>query len=138
MKKLLTACAALLFVVGTSYAQMCFDFDPYCDGLELYLSGGVITGTWQNTDCAGTDVPVHGFASGGVGYVAGDVGGSSYAFVIDTPFDATMVMYVGPAPNWTVWLDPLNYANYPAPCLFSISSESDAQSTVGTSWIPVQ
>jgi len=138
MKKLLTACAALLFVVGTSYAQMCFDFDSYCDGLELYLQAGVISGTWQNTYCAGIDQEVHGFASGGVGYVAGTLGGDTYAFVIDTPFDATMIMYLGPAPDWTVWIDPLNYTNYPAPCLFSISNGSDAQSTVDASRITAQ
>lgn len=92
----------------------------------------------MNTDCAGTDVEVHGFASGGGGYVAGTVGGNTFAFVIDTPFDATMIMYVGPAPDWTVWLDPLNYANYPAPCLFSISNGSDAQSTIDASRITAQ
>jgi hypothetical protein len=108
---------------------MCFDFDPYCDGLELSATNGVITGFWRNTDCAGTDVPVQGSIMNGPlglgGYVLCDYPanpcpvGHDWAFFIDGPLDGTMQMYSGPGPNWQLWLDPLNYVSIPGPCPFA-------------------
>ncbi len=108
-------------------AQTCFDFNPYCDGLELTLTGGLITGYWRNTDCAGTDVPVVGRVRGGQGEVKCDAAtdpcpsGMTWGFAIDgLPLDGTMVMYQYNG-GWNVWLDPLYYDDYPGPCLFDES-----------------
>lgn len=117
MKKLLISCAALA-VASSAYAlgPVCFDFNPYCDGLELSLNGNNITGYWRNTDCAGTDVAVQGRKVGTEGRVKGDVGGYTWGFVIDgLPLDGTMQMYQC---CWTLWIDPLYYDDYNGPCLF--------------------
>lgn len=107
-------------------AVVCLNFDAYCDGLELGKSGSNIFGYWRNIDCAGWDVQVTGRIVGNEGRVLADVGFGVYGFVIDgMPLDGSMVMYHR-EPNWTVWLDPLNYTDHHGPCLFdegnSISS----------------
>jgi len=127
MKKLLATCAALLFVVSSGWAQTyCLDFDPYCDGLEVTNTGGSWSGYWRNTDCAGTDVAIQaGILPSGTGYVLCDYpsmpcpGSVTWGFLIDLPPDGTMQMYQGPAPNWTVWIDPLNYDLLSGPCPFA-------------------
>jgi len=133
MKNLLTATIALILLVGLGLtearAQMCFDFDLYCDGLELNLNNGVITGYWRNTDCAGTDVPVSGMVMNGqVGY-GGYVrcnsstdpcpSGHDWGFFIDAPLDNTMDMYSNTGTGWTLWIDELAYTNTPGPCPFA-------------------
>lgn len=42
--------------VASAQQTSCIDFDNFCDGMEINVGGG-LSGTWQNTDCAGTDVP---------------------------------------------------------------------------------
>ena len=128
MKKLLCIGAASLLLSAAVQAQTCFDFDPYCDGLELTLQGGMITGWWRNTDCAGTDVEVHGRVVDGQGRVQclesqPCVGGSNWGFVIDgLPLDGTMTMHRW-EDEWVTWLDPLNYNDSPGPCPFDEGSE---------------
>ncbi len=89
MKKVLLTCAALLLVfgfVGTANAQVCINFDGFCDALELNAAGGVIDGTWVSWDCLGSNSPVEGTIGGGQAIVqctdAACPNGSSYAFVI--------------------------------------------------------
>jgi hypothetical protein len=131
MKKLLVTCTALLVLVGlgvtSSFAQICFDFNPYCDGLELSVSGGTISGYWRNTDCAGTDVPMGGKVKGGSGYAICDYPANpcpvshDWAFVIDAPLDGTMDMYSNTGSGWTLWIGNLLYDWYTGPCLFAPS-----------------
>ena len=101
---------------------ICFDFDPYCDGLELGKSGKNIFGYWRNTDCAGTDVEVVGRIVGNEGRVKGDVGGYTWGFLIDgLPLDGTLDMYQQSG-GWNLWIDELMYNDYNGPCLFDESS----------------
>lgn len=128
MKNLLYIGAAALLLSSAVQAQTCFDFDPYCDGLELTLEGGRINGWWRNTDCNGTDVEMHGRVVDGVGEVEcmegrPCVAGYNFGFVIDgLPLDGTMVMYREDG-GWNVWLDPLNYDEIAGPCPFDEGSE---------------
>lgn len=123
MKKLIISCAALA-VTTSAYAlgPVCLDFDPYCDGLELSLNNGVITGFWRNTDCAGTDVVVRGKVFGNEGRLRGDVGGNTYAFVIQGLPLAQMDMYMWDGSNWNIWITNLAYNDYSGPCLFDEGS----------------
>ena len=101
---------------------ICFDFDPYCDGLELGKNGKNIFGYWRNTDCAGTDVEVVGRIVGNEGRVKGDVGGYTWGFLIDgLPLDGTLDMYQQSG-GWNLWIDELMYNDYNGPCLFDESS----------------
>jgi hypothetical protein len=136
MKKLLVIGAALLLVAPTAWSQTCFDFDPYCDGLELTLTGGAISGYWRNVDCAGTDVPVTGVVRGGNGLVLCDYptnpcpANHDWGFIIDgLPLDGTMVMYSNTGTGWTLWLDPLNYSYYSGPCLFAPGWKTNAEAS---------
>ena len=102
---------------------VCFDFDPYCDGLELGKNGRDIFGYWRNIDCAGTDVEVVGRIVGNEGRVLADhtIYGT-FGFIIDgLPLDGTMVMYEKDQ-RWVIWLDPLYYNDYNGPCLFDEGS----------------
>lgn len=105
---------------GTGPGARCFDFDPYCDGLELGKNGRNIFGYWRNTDCAGADVEVIGRVVGREGRVKGDVAGYTWGFVIDG-LDGTMDMYQQSG-GWTLWIDELLYDGYSGPCLFDESS----------------
>ena len=141
MKKLLILAAAVLLVAPSAWAQTCFDFNPYCDGLELSLSGGAITGYWRNTDCAGTDVPVSGVVRGGNGLVLCDYpgnpcpGSTDWGFVIDgLPLDGSMQMYRNDGGGWYIWLDPLLYDYYSGPCLFA----PQLNNNVEASWMVLE
>jgi hypothetical protein len=51
--------------VATAPAQaatFCVDFDFFCDGLQLTTNttAPLLTGTWENWDCAGSTAPVQG------------------------------------------------------------------------------
>ncbi len=64
---LVSAVSSLLFsgaaLAGGGGPLLCLDFANFCDGLEVQLNAdGSVSGSWVNTDCAGTDVPVGGFA----------------------------------------------------------------------------
>jgi hypothetical protein len=140
VKQLLLALPAVLLLTSGVQAQTCFDFDPYCDGLELSLNGTMITGYWRNTDCAGTDVAVIGEVRAGIGYVKCDAdkepcpSGETWAFVIDgLPLDGTMIMYQYNGSDWDVWLDPLYYDDYSGPCLFAGPGQGLDVSTIGIS-----
>ena len=61
------AVALLVLLTPVAQAQICIDFDPWCDGLELTITGNSITGTWINAEgCDGGDVPVKGVIHGGI------------------------------------------------------------------------
>ncbi len=53
-----------LLAFGATDAQAgCLVFDGFCDGLELFKDPSdpeLLTGSWQNFDCAGSDAPVIG------------------------------------------------------------------------------
>lgn len=123
-KQLLTATAALMMLGGAAAnAQMCVTFEGFCDGLEVNVSGGQISGFWRNTDCAGTDIPVRGTIRGGSAKVACDgacLGGSRWGWVAETTLDGTMDMYTDPgaAGNWSIWIDELAYTTSLGPCPF--------------------
>lgn len=136
MKRALFVFAALLIVVGFSapaaQAQTCMQFTGFCDGLEVNVSGGSINGFWRNWDCGGSDSavvgiikslpsPCGGNANAGVVCDAGisgcDVGGSSWAFMLDS-LDGSMDMANGFPPN-TCWIDELAYTTSLGPCPFA-------------------
>jgi len=136
VKKLLATCCALLFLAGFAQAQTCFDFNPYCDGLELTATGVNITGYWRNTDCAGTDITVVGKVKpSGDWYVRGSLVGYLWGFVIDQPLDGTMTMYQNAGAGWNVWIPNLFYDDYAGPCLFAVG---DGESHVGPSILQMQ
>jgi hypothetical protein len=105
-------------------AQVCLAFTGFCDGLQLTVNGQNVTGTWQNTDCAGTDVPIVGRTgsfnnacgapTNAVGcdprrFPGGCVAGSNFWFNVDLPVDNTMDMTQGNYPNGTCWIQSLGY-----------------------------
>jgi len=68
MKRVLVVAAfAVLAILGASSAdaQICVNFDAFCDCLELNVDSGSITGEWQNWDCLGATAPVTGNVGGG-------------------------------------------------------------------------
>lgn len=110
----------------------CLDFYPYCDGLELSLSKGKITGFWRNVDCAGTDIPVKGKVDDeGVGRVIADNFGWRWGFWIDKPLDCTMEMWRKPVGGgvWELWVEALEYELSTSPCLFG--KEGSVSSVMG-------
>lgn len=60
MKKLTGTFVALVAILLTAPAAQattlwCVSFDNFCDGIEVLKRPDMLTGTWQNVDCAGTD-----------------------------------------------------------------------------------
>jgi len=137
MKKIVMFFVALLVVVGVwtpaAQAQFCFQFNDFCDGLEINVAGNDLSGFWRNTDCAGTDVdvlgiikpltsPCGGDANAGIACAAGvngcQVGGLDWIFMIDA-LDGTMDMGQGfPPSNSQCWIDELGYTMVMGPCPF--------------------
>lgn len=130
MKKLVLTSAVLLvavaFAAPSAQAQVCIDFDSFCDGLELNASGPppLLTGTWQNTDCAGTDVPIVGTvdpgnianACGALGNAeaVGNVSGADWQFVLDR-LDGSLDMNMLPG---TCWIPGVTYTTSLGACPF--------------------
>ena len=129
MKKVLFGCAAFLLLVAPASAQLCLDFNDFCDGLELAApGGGVIEGDWVSYDCAGSRDDMNGSLSGGQAQVlcgAGGVGtcvvspGVDWGFILDG-LDGTMDMFsnFNDGSGWNIWIDELAYTNTGAPCTF--------------------
>ena len=127
-----------IMVPGYAMAQtesvaVCLDFTSYCDGIEVVVQdNGMIVGTWVNTDCAGTDVPINGgkIFNGPVGYgaylTANNIG-YLWGWFVDIFPDGTMDMYINDGVGWSMWIDELDYAIIPGPCNFS-NSESGQSS----------
>ncbi len=104
---------------------------PYCDDLELMVSGNEITGWWRNVLCAENDVPVSGTIREGRAAVrcvlpegAPGVGssidlcplGSNWGFVIELPLDGTMDLYRHEDGLWQAWIDEIRYELRDGPC----------------------
>ena len=67
MRKLITLIAALLVTAGAN-AQVCYQFDNFCDAIQINGVGdGIVNATWSSWDCGGADAPMLGFISGGGG-----------------------------------------------------------------------
>ena len=59
--------ALLVLLTPSARGQICIDFDQFCDGLELTVTGNSITGTWINAEgCDGGDVPIVGVIHPGI------------------------------------------------------------------------
>ena len=71
MRKLTALLAALMltaFGATSANAQICLSFAPggFCDGLTLQaVGGGVVSGTWENYDCGGSEATIVGVVFGG-------------------------------------------------------------------------
>ena len=131
MKKLLRniaiaiASTMALGGIATVNAATCIQFTNFCDGLEVAVSNGQISGLWKNTDCAGTDIPIQGNIQGGEGRVACSgacLGGNRFGWLAETTLDGTMDMYVdvGAVGNWSLWIDELAYTTSLGACTFNL------------------
>jgi hypothetical protein len=147
MKRILVLITALLMIssVGIARAQdvpigpFCFAWANYCDGLELSLNmqTNVITGSWINTDCAGTDVPITWGKrmNGPVGYggyvlaTLPALPGYNWAFFIDWPVDGTCDMYLDQGSGYGIWIDELAYNLSAGPCPFAVQIEGESATT---------
>jgi hypothetical protein len=122
-KYLFSFATILLSLCVTSANAVCLAFDNYCDGLEVSVSNGHITGLWKNTDCAGTDIPIQGNIVGGVAKVACSgncFSGQRFGWVAETTLDGTMDMYAdGGVGTWSLWIDELAYTASLGSCTFS-------------------
>jgi len=113
-------------------SDFCFAFDGFCDGLGLSASGGVVTGNWENYDCAGSNEPVVGTVNASQGEIFCDgisgacnvTPGTEWSFVIDRPLDSTMDMFQ----NGNIWIDELGYNLSNGNCAFA---QSGNVSTIG-------
>lgn len=73
MKKLTILAVLVLALAVVPAAQAtCVDFDSFCDGLELTKAGNILYGSWQNVDCAGTDLVAMGELHSGTASVVPD------------------------------------------------------------------
>ena len=130
MKKLLLnfiAIASTMALGGTAAvnAATCIQFTGFCDGLEVSVNNGQISGFWRNTDCAGTDIPIAGNIQGGNGRVACSGAcllGSRWGWIAETTLDGTMDMYTDPGAvgNWQIWVDELAYTTSLGACTFNL------------------
>lgn len=135
------AASAVLVMLSTALAQaqVCIDFDPFCDGLELTITGNRITGIWRNANgCDGDDFPVVGVIRDGIDNPCGlDVGrvgiacearfgceifGDEWYWVLDgerTHWDLGNSNGGGLDPPGACWLDNIQYHVILGPCPFS-------------------
>jgi len=125
-------------------AQICLDFNPFCDGLELTISGDSVTGYWRNSDCLGTDLPVVGLIQAGIpSPCPGDPGRMGVACVPEfgcTPGGGDEWFWVfdkldgsldlghseggGVDPPGACWFDDAPYDIIPGPCAFNLKSRN--------------
>ena len=144
MKKVLFVAAAFLLAASFSpaNAQLCLDFDGFCDGLELSAGGGAVTGDWVSYDCAGSRDAMAGSLSGGTARVLCGAGGCdtcvvsgagvNWGFALDG-LDGTMDMFNGDTGcnNFSIWIDELAYTNTGAPCTFLANDNKGSSRTKG-------
>ena len=141
MKKLLlniTAAFLTMAVMGTAAvnAATCIAFTGFCDGLEVTVNSGQISGAWKNTDYAGTDIPIRGNIQSGEGRVACSgacLNGNRYGWIAETTLDGTMDMYVDPGAvgSWSVFIDELAYTTSLGACTFNVFDSGGTPSSGG-------
>ena len=105
----------------------CIQFDGFCDGFEVsaILADKMVVGTWQNYDCAGSDVPMlGGFTKGPPrrNYMMGDIGvfapGDIFLFTLEVDggtFDLWNHQADG---TLTQFQDDITYTFSPGACPF--------------------
>jgi hypothetical protein len=129
MKKLLLniafASTMALGSITTVFAETCIQFTGFCDGLEISVNNGQISGTWKNWDCAGSNVPVQGNIKNGNGRVAcsgGCLNGDRFGWIAETTLDGTMDMYIDPGAvgNPQIFIDELAYTTSLGTCSFNL------------------
>ena len=126
---------------SATQAQICLDFNPFCDFLELTISGDFITGYWRNVDCEGTDVPVGGVILDGIpspcpgepgraGVAClpefGCFGNDEWYFVFDKMDGSVDLGHVELSlpPPGACWFDDIQYDIIPGPCAFNLKSRN--------------
>jgi len=136
MKKLvlLVAVGVLLLTPVAPINAFCLDFDLRCDGLELFASGGIITGEWVNYDCIGSNDVVTGSLNGGVAQIVCGADGCDSCVVSDSGFnwgffadglDGTLDMFrsTGSCADFELWIPDLEYTGSPGTCDFADKPE---------------
>lgn len=130
MKKALwTAIFATTIVLTASAnaATFCFEFFFFCDGLEVTVAGGDITGNWVNYDCLGSDTPIYGTAN-----VAGGFG-SATIFCGVSNCDECGLPGLDPLEDWALTI-PFIFGSPLSP--MSQWSNFDQVGCPGNSWVP--
>jgi len=141
MKKMLLLIAAVLIIVPAANAQVCLDFDAFCDGMTLTAGGGALNGTWDNYDCAGSSDELNGTLGGGIGRVLCGAGGagtcftgpdSDFGFALDG-LDGTMDMFNDTGMGFVLFIDELEYTVNPPDCNL-LSSDIAGGTSVSRGW----
>jgi len=120
--------AVLLLAPATPAAAFCLDFNGFCDGLELFSSGGVITGEWVSYDCDGSRDTMTGALNGGAAQIVCGADGCDSCVVtgpgvnwgfLAVSLDGTLEMFRDEAScgDFQLWLR-LEYTGRPGVCDF--------------------
>ena len=113
----------------------CLDFVNFCDGIEIsnIAADKMVVATWQNYDCAGSDVPMlGGFTKGPPrrSWVMGDIGvfapGDIFVFTLEVDFGTFDLWNHDAAGNLFQFQDNQPYAFIPGGCPFRPESDLPA------------
>jgi len=116
--------------VAPDELQYCFEFTALtslCDGLELTVSGGVLSGLWTRITpfigCDDFNIPIAGRIDNDHALVWCDAEtnpdcpvGFTWGWIIDLPLDGSMTMLQRNGGHWDSWFEDLSYDVTPGPC----------------------